>query len=93
MTMKLPQGLTPQELRVLQEFRRVAQEELTEAEICGIKHPDGGGIEPARSLLAKGYLEPASEGAGFRLTDRAKALLALKPAPAGSEGEAEGSEA
>lgn len=87
--MKLPHGLTPQELRVLQEFRRVEKDELTQDEIVGIKHPAGGGIEPARSLAAKGYLKASAEGTGFALTDRAKALLAVKPAPAGSEGESE----
>jgi hypothetical protein len=91
--MKLPHGLTPQELRVLQEYRRVEKDELTEEEIAGIKHPHGGGVEPARSLVAKGYLKAAAEGAGFGLTDRAKALLAEKPAPAGAEGESASAEA
>jgi hypothetical protein len=91
--MKLPNGLTPQELRVLQEYRRVEKDELTEEEIAGIKHPHGGGVEPARSLAAKGYLEAAMEGTGFALTDKAKALLAEKPAPAGAEGESESAEA
>lgn len=91
--MKLPNGLTPQELRVLQEFRRVEKDELNEDEINGIKHPHGGGLEPARSLLQKGWLKGAAEGAGFALTERAKALLAVKPAPAGAEAEGESSEA
>ncbi len=86
--MKLPNGLTAQELRVLQEYRRVEKDELSEVEIAAIKHPDGGGVEPARSLAAKGFLAAAAEGAGFRLTDRARALLAEKPAPAGAETEA-----
>jgi hypothetical protein len=85
--MKLPNALTPQELRVLQEFRRAEKEELTDEEIGAIKHPHGGGIEPARSLIAKGFLAVAAEGAGFGLTDRARTLLAAKPAPAGSEAE------
>lgn len=86
--MKLPHGLTPQEYRVLQEFRRTEKEELTEEEINGIKHPHGDGLEPARSLAAKGFLAGASEGAGYRLTDRARTILAAKPAPAGAEAEA-----
>jgi hypothetical protein len=91
--MKLPNGLTPQELRVLQEFRRTEKNDLTDDEIAGIRHTHGGGIEPARSLAAKGYLVPAAEGAGFTLTDRAKALLAVNPVPAGSEGESGAAEA
>lgn len=91
--MKLPNGLTPQEYRVLQEFRRTEKEELTEEEIGGIKHPHGGGIEPARTLAAKGFLTGAAEGGGYRLTDRARAILAAKPAPAGAEAEAAGESA
>ena len=88
--MKLPNGLTPQEIRVLQEFRRAEKEELTEDEINGIKHPHGGGIDPARSLAEKGFLTGIAEGAGFRLTDRARTLLAVNPAPAGGEAETAG---
>lgn len=82
--MKLPNGLSPQEIRVLQEFRRTEKDELTEEEIIGIKHPGGGGIETARTLLAKGFLAAAPEGSGYCLTDRARTLLAAKPAPAGA---------
>lgn len=91
--MKLPHGLTPQELRVLQEYRRVEKDELTGEEIAGIRHPHGGGVEPARSLAAKGYLEARAEGTAFGLTGKAKDLLAEKPAPAGAEGEAASAEA
>lgn len=91
--MKLPNGLTPQELRVLQEYRRVEKDELTDEEIGGIKHPHGGGLEPAHTLTSKGYLKAGAEGAGFALTDKAKALLAVNPVPAGTEGESGAAEA
>ena len=54
--------MTPQEMRVLQEFRRVAKETLPLASIDAIKHPAGGGKAPALSLVAKGYLAADATG-------------------------------
>ena len=78
--MKLPNGLTAQQIRVLQEFRRKTQDELTPDEIAAICHPGGdGGDEPARALATAGYVE-SIEG-GYRLTDRGKEFLARPSAP------------
>lgn len=87
--MKLPIGLTPQQIRVLQEFRRKSQDRLTPDEVNAIHHPSGGGgEEPARQLVASGWL--ASSGEGFDLTDRAREFLARPAVPlyGGSEGDA-----
>ena len=75
----LPNGLTPQEIRVLQEFRRVNAESLTLEQVKAIKHPAGGGEAPAASLVAKGYL--AGEGEAFSLTQTAKDFLAIDAKP------------
>jgi hypothetical protein len=75
----LPIGLTTPEIRVLQEFRRVGSDTMTTAAIVAIKHPAGGGEEPAKSLAAKGFL--VADGGGYALTATAKELLALDPKP------------
>ena len=75
----LPNGLTPQEIRVLQEFRRLNAETLALDTIKAIKHPAGGGEAPAVSLAGKGYLV-ATEG-GFAVTQPAKDFLAIDAKP------------
>lgn len=75
----LPNGLTSQEIRVLQEFRRLNAETLTADVIKGIKHPVGGGEAPAQSLTAKGWL--AVGDGGFELTQKAKDFLAIDAKP------------
>jgi hypothetical protein len=81
--MKLPHGLTAQQIRVLQEFRRKAMNELTPGDLAAISHPGGGGGEaPARELVESGFL--ASKGESYVLTDRARELLARPSEPAGS---------
>lgn len=86
MAIILPHGLTTQEIRVLQEFRRLKVEALPVATIKAIKHPAGGGEAPAVALAGKGYLvaDPAAET--FVLTPVAKDLLAIDPRPLGEEG-------
>ena len=79
MAIVLPIDLTTQELRVLQEFRRLKTESLTGPQIEAIRHPVGGGLEPAQSLARKGYAE--RDGEAFRLTEKGKALLAIEPVP------------
>ncbi|MEA2489690.1 MAG: hypothetical protein QOH21_1482 [Acidobacteriota bacterium] len=86
MAIILPYGLTTQEFRVLQEFRRLNVETLPVATIKAIKHPAGGGEGPAVSLAGKGYLVADAAADGFALTPSAKALLALDPVPLGEEG-------
>ena len=91
MAIVLPFPLTVQEMRVLQEFRRVAADSLSADAIKAIKHPAGGGEAPALSLVSKGFL--ASDGSGnSALTDKAKDFLAIEAVPlveeSGGEGEA-----
>ena len=75
----LIKGMTEQEIRVLQEFRRVQSDKLSVAAIKAIKHPTGGGDSPAHSLVAKGFL--AAAGDEFTLTEQARDFLAYDPKP------------
>jgi hypothetical protein len=77
----LIKGMTPQEIRVLQEFRRVAVETLPADAIKAIKHPAGGGEAPAISLISKGYLTSDDGRTSFTLTPKAKEFLAYDPKP------------
>jgi len=77
----LIKGMTPAEIRVLQEFRRIASETLDLAVIKAIKHPAGGGEEPANSLIGKGYLTADEGRQSFSLTQKAKDFLAYDPKP------------
>lgn len=79
MAIIIPNGLTAQEIRVLQEFRRRTTDSLTRELIEGVRHPAGGGLEPAEALAGKGYLE--AEGDGFKLTEKGKTFLAYDPVP------------
>jgi hypothetical protein len=81
--------MTAQEMRVLQEFRRVGTETMSIAAIKAIKHPVGGGEAPAVTLTQKGYL--TSDGENFTLTQKAKDFLAidLKPDVESAGGEEE----
>jgi hypothetical protein len=79
MAIILPHGLTPQEIRVLQEFRRLNGETLTVEQIKAIKHPAGGGETPAAGLVGKGFL--TGNGEGFTLTQQAKDFLAIDARP------------
>lgn len=79
--MLMPNGLTPQELRVLQEFRRIGTEQMSLEQIVAIKHPAGGGEAPAWSLADKGYLEADDTRQTLILTEKAKALLSYNPEP------------
>ena len=75
----IPNGLSTQEIRVLQEYRRLKAETLSAEQIKGIKHPAGGGDGLALALVAKGWL--AADGDGFTTTAKARELLALEPVP------------
>lgn len=74
-------GLTPQEIRVLQEFRRIDSGSMTFDEIRKIKHPAGGGDAPAHSLVEKGYLTLDGSAEKFTLTALATEFLAYDPVP------------
>ncbi|HYH07769.1 MAG TPA: hypothetical protein VEK11_12000 [Thermoanaerobaculia bacterium] len=75
----LPNGLTTQEIRVLQEFRRLNADSLALEQVKAIKHPAGGGEAPAASLVSKGYL--TSTGEGFAITPSGKDFLAIDAKP------------
>lgn len=75
----LPNGLDPQEIRVLQEFRRLGKETLTVELINAIRHPTGGGEAPAVTLVEKGYLTRDTEG--FAVTQKGKDFLAIDAKP------------
>ncbi|MCU1349346.1 MAG: hypothetical protein JWO56_2376 [Acidobacteria bacterium] len=77
----LIKGMTEQEIRVLQEYRRVAADTLGLAAIKAIKHPVGGGEAPARSLVGKGYLAPSGDADGLTLTELAREFLSYDPKP------------
>lgn len=80
MAIILPLGLSTQEIRVLQEYRRLNGETLTLDQIKAIKHPGGGGGEPpAVALVQKGFL--TGNGDGFTLTQQAKDFLAIEAKP------------
>ena len=81
MPIVLPFPLTIQEMRVLQEFRRIAAETMSIDAIKAIKHPAGGGEAPAVSLVDKGYLTTDSALQNFTLTQKAKDFLAIDVKP------------
>ena len=78
----LPLGLTSEEIRVLQEFRRLNAETLPLETLKAVKHPAAaaGGEKPAATLVAKGFL--TAEGESFTITPKAKDFLAIEAAPA-----------
>ena len=86
----LIKGMTPQEIRVLQEFRRVTAESMPVAAIKAIKHPTGGGEAPAFSLVEKGFLTADAARETLTLTPKAKDFLAYDPKPEFEEGGAAG---
>ena len=60
MAIILPFPLTAQEMRVLQEYRRIGTDSLPIDTIKSIKHPIGGGDSPALSLVAKALGDTSS---------------------------------
>jgi len=88
----LIKGMTPQEIRVLQEFRRMTTDSMALPAIKAIKHPTGGGEAPAFSLVQKGYLTVDDARQNFTLTQKAKDFLAYDPKPEFEEGTASASE-
>ena len=82
----LTNGLTAQEIRILQEFRRLTTETVGVPAIKGIRHPAGGGEAPAFSLVDKGYLTVDPPRENFSLTPKAKDFLAYDPKPEFEEG-------
>jgi hypothetical protein len=78
----LPNGLQSDEIRVLQEFRRLNVETLPLEKIKAIKHPAGkGGEAPAVSLADRGWIEVDGPRENFTLTQKAKDFLAIDARP------------
>ena len=73
--------MTPQEMRVLQEFRRIGAETMPVDAIKAIKHPVGGGEAPAFGLVDKGYLQADPGLEKFTLTQKGKDFLAIDVKP------------
>jgi len=80
MAIILSAPLSTQEIRVLQEFRRLATQTLSITTIKAIKHPAGGGEAPARLLVGKGYLT-ADAAENFFLTEKGVEFLKRDPKP------------
>ena len=79
MAIIMSQPMTAQEMRVLQEYRRISAETMAVDAIKAIKHPVGGGEAPAVSLVQKGYL--TASGDNFTLTQKARDFLAIDTKP------------
>lgn len=77
----LSHPMTAQEMRVLQEFRRISAETVPLTALKAIKHPVGGGESPVFSLVEKGYLAADAGRENFSLTEKSKAFLALDVRP------------
>ena len=77
----LIKGMTAQEIRVLQEYRRISAETMPASAIKAIKHPTGGGEAPALSLIDKGYLAADDTRENFTLTEKGKSFLAIDARP------------
>ncbi len=78
---ELPHPLTVEEIRVLQEFRRLSAETLSAETVRKIKHPAGGGDAAAHSLVAKGYLTVDPAGENYTLAKKSKDFLAIDYKP------------
>ena len=91
MAIILSHPMSSQEIRILQEYRRIAADSMPLSAIAAIKHPSAGGKEPALGLVAKGYLVADATGENFTLTGKAKEFLALdvKPTAEAGSGSAE----
>ncbi len=81
MAIIMSQPLTTQEMRVLQEYRRINSQTMSVDAIKAIKHPVGGGEAPAVSLVEKGYLAADATAQIFTLTQKAKDFLGIDVKP------------
>ncbi|HEX7707700.1 MAG TPA: hypothetical protein VF701_14680 [Thermoanaerobaculia bacterium] len=80
MAIVLPDGLTSQQIRVLQEYRRMNVQALTIEAIQAIRHPTGGGEMPAVRLAAAGWLK-LDESGSYALTEKGSEFLAIEATP------------
>ncbi len=81
MAIILTHPLTSPEIRILQEFRRIAAEKAPMSALKSVKHPVDGGEAPVRTLVEKGYLTADAAGETFTLTVKAQEFLALDSKP------------
>ena len=79
--MLLPEGLSPHEIRILQEFRRLNAEALTLEQIRAIKHPVPAGDEPAWALVDRGLLQWSDGSGAMGLTPKGREFLSYNPEP------------
>lgn len=78
----LPSGLTPEQIRVLQEYRRLNAETLSLETIRAIRIPSGeSGETAAAGLVASGYLGADDAKENFALTQKGKDFLAIEAKP------------
>lgn len=78
----LPSGLTPEQIRVLQEYRRLNAETLSLETIRAIRNPSGESGEVAvAGLVTAGYLDADGAKENFALTQKGKAFLAIEAKP------------
>jgi hypothetical protein len=80
MAVKLPEGLTADQLRILQEFRRKNSQTLTMDEIAAIRHPVGGGPDALESLIARGYARRGDDGR-IEIAPKGEALTGVDHLP------------
>ena len=73
---KLPDGLRPDQIRILQEFRRLKRREMSRPEIRAIKHPVGGGEDALDGLVARHYLTKTDQDT-YLLAEEGDRLLKI----------------
>jgi hypothetical protein len=77
----LPYDMSIDEMRVLQEFRRISAQTLTAEHVATIRHPAAAaGESHGESLVRRGYLTRSDEG--YTLTPRGQEFLAIDAKPA-----------
>ena len=77
----LSHPMSSQEIRILQEFRRIASDTMSLPAIEAIKHPAGGGAAPLPALVLKGYLLADAAGQSYSLTAKGKQFISLDVKP------------
>jgi hypothetical protein len=77
----LPYDMSVEEMRVLQEFRRINAQTLTAEHVATIRHPAAApGEVHGEALVRRGYLTRSDEG--YTLTPAGQQFLAIDAKPA-----------
>ena len=79
--MKIPDGMSPPEIRILQEFRRLEAEDMALATIREIKHPVAVDDAAVLELEKRGMVASSEDGSSFRLTESGETFLARPAEP------------